>query len=412
MAIDIPVRRDRTARDGAWPYITWRRVLLIVVVGALAWSAAAGRPFVRGLSLVVRSANLQGAARYLADLDTVASTEGTVFVPLPLAPIRARLYTPAHGGRQTVLLLPGVQVAGIDDPRLMALAHELAGSGVTVLTPDIPELSRFEITPALTDEIEQTALWLAASSGLAPSGRIGMIGASFSGSLMIVAAGRPSLGNHVSYVFAIGGHDDLPRVIRYLATGIQPPPPGAVGPPVSRTAVRAPHDYGLAVILLGIADRLVPADQVAPLVEGVRRYLAASYRERLDKEAAAHEFAALREIARTLPEPSATLLTYINSRDVVHLGARLLPYISSYGEEPSLSPSRSPKPSVPIYLLHGIDDNVVPTVESEYLAAGLKGHAAVRLLLTNLISHAGIDRPARVSEVIALASFLGDLLNR
>src|SRR5213076_1496118 len=102
--------------------------------------------------------------------------------------------------------------------------------------------------------------------------------------------------------------------------------------------------------------------------------------------------------------------TYVNNRDVVHLGARLRPVVSSYGNDPALSPSRSPKPAAPVFLLHGTEDNVIPTIESEYLADDLRGHAPVRLLLTDLISHVGADRPAHTSDVLALANFWGDLL--
>jgi dienelactone hydrolase len=111
-------------------------------------------------------------------------------------------------------------------------------------------------------------------------------------------------------------------------------------------------------------------------------------------------------------EPSATLLRYVNDRDVVHLGARLLPLVSAYGSDPALSASRSPKPTVPIFLLHGIDDNVIPSIESEYLADDLRPKAPVRLLLSGLISHAEADRPIHVNDVAQLASFWGDLLSR
>src|SRR5439155_6132899 len=115
----------------------------------------------------------------------------------------------------------------------------------------IPELSRFEITPAITDAIERAASWLASESGLAPDHRVGMMGISFSGGLSVVAAGRPSLTGHVAYVFSFGGHDDLPRVLRYLCTGLEPYPahqlrlkddggPGGGERPFART----PHDYG------------------------------------------------------------------------------------------------------------------------------------------------------------------------
>jgi dienelactone hydrolase len=299
---------------------------------------------------------------------------------------------------------------------------------VAVVTPDLPELSRFEITPAITDGIETAALWVsrvATESGAnAGDSRIGMMGISFSGGLSIVAAGRDSLRDRVAYVLSLGGHDDLPRVLRYLCTGIEPLPSGqvplnfeknparqqTVAQPDARLFVRPPHDYGVAIILLGVAERLVPPNQVEALRIAVRRFLHASGLARGDRTAADAEFAALRQLAQTLPEPSATLLRYVNDRDVIHLGSRLMPLIASYGGAPSLSPSKSPKPLVPVFLLHGTDDNVIPPVESEYLANDLRGHAPVRLLLSDLISHAEIDRAPRLTDVLRLASFWGDLL--
>jgi hypothetical protein len=57
-------------------------------------------------------------------------------------------------------------------------------------------------------------------------------------------------------------------------------------------------------------------------------------------------------------------------------------------------------------------DNVVPPIESEYLAEDLRGHAPVRLLLSGLISHAEADRPAHVTDVLELAGFWGEILSR
>src|SRR5439155_17091190 len=185
--------------------------------------------------------------------------------------------------------------AGIDAPRLVMLARELAASGLGVLTPDIPELSHFEISPGITDEIEDAAGWLA-MQGLAHRGaQVGLLGVSFSGGLSIVAAGRASLREKVAYVMAFGGHDDLPRVLRYLCTGVEPPHPREMRldtdvPPTARP----PHDYGVAIILLGVAERLVPRDQVEPLRAAVRRYLWASHLDRVDQPRTGQEFAALR----------------------------------------------------------------------------------------------------------------------
>jgi hypothetical protein len=109
---------------------------------------------------------------------------------------------------------------------------------------------------------------------------------------------------------------------------------------------------------------------------------------------------------RTLPEPSATLLRHVVDRDVVHLGPRLLPYISLYGGDAALSVSKSPKPSAPVFLLHGSGDNVIPPIESEYLADDLRGHAPVRLLISGDLARGG-DQPGGVGDAMDLASFWG-----
>jgi fermentation-respiration switch protein FrsA (DUF1100 family) len=364
------------------------------------------RPYARGVALVVRAADLQGPIRRLADVDTVPIAERIVQAPIGDRSIRMRLYDPGTSARQTVLLVSGLHPAGIDEPRLVALARTLAEANVRVVTPDIPELSRFEITPILTDRIESSAAWLAAQSDLAPRGRIGLMGVSFSGGLAVVAAGRPSLRNRLLYVFSFGGHDDLRRVLEYFCGQL------ASDGCVNEAPPRPAHDYGVAVVLLNVAARAVPAGQVEPLQHAVRRFLWASHLDRFDKPAAQREFAALRDVARTLPEPSATLLGYVNNRDVAHLGPLLLPHLRPFVDAPALSPARSPGPNAPLFLLHGADDNVIPAVESQRLADRVGVQTPVRLLVTDLIAHAETGRSVRLIEVLKLAYFWGDLLDR
>ncbi|HXI26872.1 MAG TPA: hypothetical protein VNG89_00565 [Vicinamibacterales bacterium] len=394
-----------------------RLAALLFVIAVLAAAGFVARPYVHGASFVVRAADMDGRLRRIADLDTVRVSTRELSIPTARGTMRARVYEPEGSHRRTALLTSGLHVSGIDEPRLVRLAQQIAASHVVVVTPDIPELSRFEIAPAITDAIEQAGLWLATESGLAPDRKIGLMGISFSGGLSIVAAGRPSLAGHVAYVFSLGGHDDLPRVLRYLCTGREQRPAPKVrlasDSGANDTFALAPHDYGVAVILLAIADRVVPPAQAERLRTGVRRYLLASALDGgVDKARAPAEFEAVRTYARTLPEPSATLMRYVVERDVVHLGARLLPHLGSHGTADALSVSKSPKPSAPVFLLHGLEDNVVPAVESEYLAEDLRGSASVRLLLSGLISHAEADRPMHANDVLELAGFWGDLLSR
>jgi hypothetical protein len=73
---------------------------------------------------------------------------------------------------------------------------------------------------------------------------------------------------------------------------------------------------------------------------------------------------------------------------------------------PALSPERALSvPAAPIYLLHGSDDNVIPSVETVLLGEYLQGRAPVVGLLSGLITHAEVDRAPTATEAWRLASF-------
>jgi hypothetical protein len=55
---------------------------------------------------------------------------------------------------------------------------------------------------------------------------------------------------------------------------------------------------------------------------------------------------------------------------------------------------------------------VIPAQESQHLAGRLRGQVPVRILLTDLVSHAEADQPARVADVWRLARFWGAVLAR
>ena len=387
----------------------------IVVLVSAAWLM---RPYAHGLSFVVRAAGVEGRARRLADFDATATREHEITIPTGSGPLRARVYEPSRSRRRTALLVPGLHPAGIDEPRLVGLARHLSGSGLTIVTPDISELSHFELDPTITDAIQEAGTWLSAEAALAPDHQVGLMGIGVSGGLSIVAAGRPAMAGRVAFVLSFGGHDDLPRVLRYLCTGVEPRPSNQVRLKADTTAddptafVRPPDAYGLTGLLLGLANRLVPSGQVEPLRDAVRGFLSAPPQDPADAPQADPELESLRSAAKRMPEPSATWLRYVYARDVAHLGARLLPYVNAYAGDPSLSPSRSPKPTVPVFLLHRADDNLVPAVESEYLAEALHGHAPVRLLISGPATPAEVDRGMHTGELLKLAGFWGDLLSR
>ncbi|HXG56814.1 MAG TPA: hypothetical protein VNJ03_15660, partial [Vicinamibacterales bacterium] len=338
----------------------------------LTLAAGARYDYVRGASFAIQAAGIPGPARTVAIWTTSNVMEAETAIPWRGGLLRGRVYRPDAVNGPATLLTPGVHAGGIEEPRLVEFAQSLAASGRVVVTVELPDLKAYSITTRTTDMIEDAAVWLSTGSGLSDGGRIGMMGISFAGGLSVVAAGRPSLRDRVVYVMSLGGHGDLPRTLRYLCTGIQPD-----------GSHRPPHDYGLAIILLGVADRVVPAEQAQPLRDAILAYLHASQVDMVDKVQARVEFDRVKENAGRLAEPARTLMAYVNDRDATRLGPVLLPHLGALGGDAALSPDRSAPPAAAVYLIHGMDDNVIPAVESKLLAEALLDRGArVQLLIT------------------------------
>ena len=91
-----------------------------VVLFALLVAIAAGyltRPFVLGLSFVVRAADLQGLVHRVAAIGTHEETERAIDIPTDTGSVHGRMYWPDREPRRVMLLVSGLHPAGIDEPR-------------------------------------------------------------------------------------------------------------------------------------------------------------------------------------------------------------------------------------------------------------------------------------------------------
>jgi hypothetical protein len=197
------------------------------------------------------------------------------------------------------------------------------------------------------------------------------------------------------------------RVMRYLATG--------EAPHVAGLELHPPHDYGVAVILNGLADRgVVPAEQVPALRAAIGTFLTASQLTSVGKAESDPIFARAREMTSQLPEPSRTYMQYVNDRAVGKLGAVLVAHLNQLGaDDPALSPELAPPPAAPIFLLHGHDDNIIPAAESVLLGEHLRKEGVrTRVLLSGLITHASVNAAATATDAAKLISFWADVLRQ
>lgn len=379
----------------------WLRIALIGLIGsaALAWLAT---PYVNALALIVDVSGREASWRAWLPVRVLPVDHEDVAVPTRHGPVTGRLYRPQDGrGRsaRTVLVVPGLHAEGVEEPRLDRLTRRLAGTGTTVLSLPLPDLRRFMVTSKSTDVIEDAARWLADQPSMTPSGRISLIGISFGGGLSLVAAGRPSLAGKLDRAVSFGGHGDLPRVLRYLCTGLLP------------DGTRQPaHDYGTVMFLLHALPHLVPPRQVALLDRAVRVFLDASMVDVSDPPRAVELFRQAAELGAALPEPARSVMADVSARDSTRLGPRLLALTEDVGGDPAVSPERSPATLAPVFLAHGAADTVIPQTETPSLAAyfdrapnrtGMKAD----WLLTPTVSHADAASSVTVGELWKLLRF-------
>ena len=391
-----------------------RKAIAFVALALFVVGGLAAFPYLDAVGFIIRAADLPGIPATAAAWRASAFTrDAEITVPTRGGAIPGRFFRPARQTRRTLVLIPGVHRDGINESRLVGLAEDLAATGYGVLTIAAPDLQRFKITPAVTDTIEDAVQWTSEQPQFRTDGKIGIVGISFSGGLSIVAAGRESIRDRVAFVMSFGGHGDLARAMHYLTSGevlgdLDAAKRSSAVAGADHVGVHPPHDYGLAVTLLNLADRVVPADQVGLLAKGIDGFLLASSLAVTEPAKAIPVFEEMKQYQETLPEPSRTYMQYVNDRAVDKLGPILLPVadgLKDHPAMPSLSPERATPPTAPIFLLHGVDDNVIPSVETVLLAEHLKGRARVEGLLSGLITHAEVNRTATSTEVWRLASF-------
>ena len=120
---------------------------------------AGTQDYFEAAAFVVRAAGMTGVARSAAALEADAVSEAAVTISWRDGELRGRTYTPSSLSGRPILLVPGVHAAGIDEPRLINFAREIAATGHPVLTAELTDLARYQITPRTTDMIEDSADW-------------------------------------------------------------------------------------------------------------------------------------------------------------------------------------------------------------------------------------------------------------
>jgi dienelactone hydrolase len=371
--------RGRRARVG----------LFLALLGAAFLGLAAG-PFVRWARAVEFLSALGSAP---PDASTGARiVEEEVRILGRSGQIRARLYFRADRPKaRAIVVAHGVHHEGIDERRLVPFARALARTGRVVLTPELEDLADYRITASGVEVIGDAVAYALGRPDRVEGSSVGLLGFSFAGGLALVAAEDPALGRRLDFVTSVGGHHDLSRVLRFLVRSRIETPSGV-------RAVTA-HEYGLVVLVYGHLERFVPAHELDVMRPAVKAWL---------KEDRPHA----RRLAAPRRSPESERLWQLLEKGRVQT---LAPEVDAVlaektAELRALSPSgRLDAVRVPVYLLHGTHDSVIPPSEVEWAARELRSHPHATLV-TPLLEHVSVAGNASWDEKLALVRFISRIM--
>jgi len=350
------------------------------------------------LAFLVGAASF-GPVRRITSATTLLVELGTKDAPRPDVTItdlsmgngslhfRARLYAPRTPIRRCAVVGHGVHWKGIDEPRLANFASRLAARGVLALTPELADLADYRITRQGVDVLSLAVRRLAVRCG----GTVGLIGFSFAGGLGLLAAEEPSVSEHLDYVASVGGYHDLSRELTFLLTDHVETPSGAVP--------RKAHEYGLVVLLYEHLDAFVPEEDLPTMQRAVRAWL-------MEDRANAWAFASL-----ATSERSERLFVDLATGHRERFRGALSPVLSGEAvAERELSPAgRLGRIPVPVYLLHGQGDSVIPPEETVWAGREVEGRPHLALV-SPLIEHVEIGGAPTFGDQWSLVHFMSRLL--
>jgi pimeloyl-ACP methyl ester carboxylesterase len=220
------------------------------------------------------------------------------------------------------------------------------------------------------------------------------MGLSFAGGLALLAAADGRYAPDINAVVAVGAHDSLYRVAKFLVTGAAKGPDGTPAP-------SAPEQYGALVLVYEHPEEFFSASDVPAARGAIWSWLAEKYDTARAGEAGLN------------PTDKATLEALFRY-DMKTLRTQLLAEIEhDHAEFDKVSPEgRLGTLHVPVFLLHGYSDSVIPSTETLWLAREIPGDARAAVLITPAMGH--VDPNARLSpgERWQLINFMAQIFER
>ena len=375
---------------------TWRRFLLpwkvwggglLLLLLAFFW-----RFFpleLRSYSLLAHFLNPQASGSLLRWETRAVSTEDMV-LPIAGGFIRARLYLPVGLEHPPgMVVLHGVHRLGIDEPRLMNFSRAAAGSGFAVLTPEIEALADYRVDGSAIATIGESPGWL---QHRLDGGPVTVVGISFAGGLALLAGCDPRYAPHMRALALMGPYDDLGHVSRFFATSEAELPDG-------RWIPYAAHPYGPQVFVYNHLAQFFPAADLPMAHDALRLWLWEQPEN-------------ARSLLPKLSVQARTTMEVLFSGNLGSLRRQMLQVIAEDASQlTEISPQgRLGGLRVPVFILHGATDDIIPSTETLWLAREMPAPTLRAVLITPAFSHVDPEKHSGWYDEWKLVNFMAEVL--
>lgn len=243
-----------------------------------------------------------------------------------------------------VYIQHGMSAMGIDDPRIVELAENIASSNHSVILPELPEVKGLKIEEKTISNIQSLMMEIYSTKQLFDGEKLGYLSASFSAGMGLIAASKSNTKNKIKSSMAIGAYCDFLDTVPFVFSNYEIDP------------------YAVYVILYNfihcfeptLAEELQPVYYEGALDNGLKR---------IGKEALTETL-----LSRTSPRAKDFFFQVGADRKFrKELAKRVLDTVPKNLPE-NLSPFYQLESlDGPVSLLHGKTDPVISPTESEKL---------------------------------------------
>jgi hypothetical protein len=289
-------------------------------------------------------------------------------------------YVPQKAEKGLIITFTGFSVNGYRDKRMVVVNNAFRQLGYRVITPQIKEIDLLLINPKSIDEVRAVIMGIMNDSKLNPNGfRPAIFAPSFTAGIAALAiADMP--GNTISSLCMLGSFCNLESSIEFVMTNDE-----------------TVDDYGMHILMknflkysIGAHPKLEEMVQAAIEDNGFKRAIPA-----LPRVIAQSDTATI-DLYKKLTKDGAY------RREVIMDAWHKIPDSTVWKERLDLS-KHAAKITCPVTIIHGKDDNVIPSSQSILLYALLKEkNKHVHLELSELLDHG--DMQFRFSIIKQIAS--------